>query len=429
MSKRDEFITVIRTLKAASPTITDKQRIGLLQQATQNYGLSAQEATEILKDLDLVVGEEINYFDVLGFSIEEIQSLNENAIVNLVEAAHKKRYSASLRAGGRIRSDGKTEEQWRTLLNQARDALIDAKRRREHINALEHDEADIPVVENVDTIFKSPDIPETTIQELSHNGVTSDVDMVFIPAGEFQMGSRDEKASDSEKPIHTVYVDAFYMDKYLVTNEQYKAFLDENPQWRKPQLFKDRIPTAYHDGAYLNHWDRTGYPKGEIYHPVTKVGWYAAMAYAQWIGKRLPTEAEWEKAARGGLEGKQYPWGNTVNLNEANYAHNARGTTPVGRYPANGYGLHDMSGNVWEWCLDAYDTDFYLNSPRRNPFSGTNSLEWVTDNFRSIQSSRVLRGGSWLMDPQGIRVAYRFSGSPSDTHSAFGFRCVKPVTP
>lgn len=432
MPKREEFITFINTLKTVSPTITDEQRIGLLRQARQQYGLTVDEATEILKASGLVVGEGINYFEVLGLSIAEIQHQSETGITHLVETAHKKRYSASLRAGARLRPDGKTEEQWRMLLNEARDTLIDSERRREHINALEHDEADISVEENADTIFKPADIPETTIQELSHNGVTSDVeapvDMVFIPAGEFQMGSRDEKASDSEKPVHTVYVDAFYMDTYLVTNEQYKAFLDENPQWCKPQLFKDRISTAYHDGAYLRHWHKTDYPKGEIYHPVTQVGWYAAMAYAQWIGKRLPTEAEWEKAARGGLEGKQYPWGDTVDLSNANYFYNARGTTPVGRYPANGYGLHDMSGNVWEWCLDAYDADFYLNSPHRNPFSGTNTPEWVTANFRSIQSARVLRGGSWLMDPQGIRVAYRFSGSPSDTYSAFGFRCVKPVT-
>ena len=433
MSKREEFITFINTLKTVSPTITDEQRIGLLRQAGQQYGLTVDEATEILKASGLVVGEGINYFEVLGLSITEIQNQSETGITHLVEAAHQKRYSASLRAGARLRPDGKTEEQWRMLLNEARDTLIDSERRREHINALEHDETDILVKENADSIFKSTDIPETTIQELSHDGVTSDVDapvdMVFIPAGEFQMGSRDEKASDSEKPVHTVYVDAFYMDKYLVTNEQYKAFLDENPQWCKPQLFKDRIPTEYHDGAYLRHWHKTDYPKGEIYHPVTQVGWYAAMAYAQWIGKRLPTEAEWEKAARGGLEGKQYPWGDTADLSNANYFYNARGTTPVGRYPANGYGLHDMSGNVWEWCLDAYDADFYLNSPRRNPFSGTNTPEWVTDNFRSIQSARVLRGGSWLMDPQGIRVAYRFRGSPSDTYSAFGFRCVIPINP
>ena len=433
MSKRDEFVTIIRTLSAASPTITDKQRIGLLQQATQNYGLSAQEAAEILKNLNLVVGEEVNYFDVLGFSIEEIESLNEDAIVNLVDAAHKKSYRASLSAGGRIRPDGRTEEQWRVLLNQARDTLKDSHRRNEHIATLHHNENDISLETNVDPIFKAADHPETTIQEFNPQGVTNDVntfvDMVFIPAGEFLMGGSDEKANDNEKPTHTVYVDAFYIDKYPVTNEQYKAFLDANPQWRKPQLFKNYISTDYHDGAYLRDWDKTDYPNGEDKHPVTKVGWYAAMAYAQWVGKRLPTEAEWEKAARGGLKGKKYPWGDSVDLSKANYFYNVGGTAPVGRYPANGYNLHDMSGNVWEWCLDAYDANFYAISPRRNPFADANPMEWVINNFRSVQSSRVLRGGSWLMDSQGVRVAYRFRGSPTDTYSAFGFRCMKPAPP
>ena len=429
MSKHEEFITFINALKAVSPTITDEQRIGLLRQAGQQYSLTIDEATEILKASGLVVGEGINYFEILGLSIAEIQNQSEADIATRVEAAHKRHYSTSLRAGARLRPDGKTEEQWRALLNQARDTLKDSDRRNEHIATLHHNENGTPLEANVDLISKPPANLETTIQELSHQSITSDVDMVLIPAGEFQMGSSDEKSNDSEKPVHTVYVDAFYMDKYPVTNEQYKAFLDENPQWRKPQLFKNYIPTDYHDGAYLRDWYRTNYPTGKADHPVTKVGWYAAMAYAQWVGKRLPTEAEWEKAARGGLERRTYPWGNSVDLSQANYLHNVGGTTPVGRYPANGYGLHDVSGNVWEWCIDAYDANFYLNSPRRNPFSDVNTLEWVTKNFRSIQSPRVLRGGSWLMDPQGVRVAYRFMGNPLDTHSAFGFRCVKLASP
>ncbi len=429
MSKHEEFITFINALKAVSPTITDEQRIGLLRQAGQQYSLTIDEATEILKASGLVVGADMNYFEMLGLSIAEIQSQSEADIATRVEAAHKKRYSASLRAGARIRPDGRTEEQWRHILNQARDTLKDSHRRNEHIATLHHNENGTPLEVNVDLISKPPANLETTIQESSHQSITSDVDMVLIPAGEFRMGSSDEKANDSEKPVHVVYVDAFYMDKYPVTNEQYKAFLDENPQWRKPQLFKNYIPTDYHDGAYLRDWYRTNYPTGKADHPVTKVGWYAAMAYAQWVGKRLPTEAEWEKAARGGLERKPYPWGNSVDLSQANYLHNVGGTTPVGRYPANGYGLYDVSGNVWEWCIDAYDANFYLNSPRRNPFSDVNTLEWVTKNFRSIQSPRVLRGGSWLMDPQGVRVAYRFMGNPLDTHSAFGFRCVKLASP
>lgn len=133
MSKRDKFIEALRS---SSLIITDTQRIKLLQQAVQDYGLSMDEASEILNDLGLVVGEDVNYFEVLGLSIEEIRNLDEHTIKTLVEAAHKEHYRASLQAGGRVRADGKTEEQWRNILNQARDTLKDSQKRREYLNIL-----------------------------------------------------------------------------------------------------------------------------------------------------------------------------------------------------------------------------------------------------------------------------------------------------
>ena len=129
--------------------------------------------------------------------------------------------------------------------------------------------------------------------------------MALIPAGEFQMGSSEHERNENEHPFHTVYIDALYMDVYEVTNAAYKAFVDANPQWRK-----ERIYQGYAEG-YLTHWRDNNYPEGEGDHPVIFVSWHAAMAYAKWMGKRLPTEAEWEKAARGGLERQQFPWGNT----------------------------------------------------------------------------------------------------------------------
>ena len=225
--------------------------------------------------------------------------------------------------------------------------------------------------------------------------------MVLIPAGEFQMGSNNGR--DDEKPVHTVYVDAFYMDKYEVTVGQYKTFVrstgHRSPDWRGVAKYS---PT-----------DR---------HPMTYVRWYDAMAYAKWVGKRLPTEAEWEYAARGGLVGKRYPRGNTRN------ASNVGKTSPVGSYVANGYGLYDMAGNVWEWCLDAYDENFYKNSPRKNPLSGANSIQWLLDNYTGINiSHRVVRGGSWLTPDTFRRVAYRGSDTPANWHSGLGFRCVRAV--
>ena len=272
-------------------------------------------------------------------------------------------------------------------------------------------------------------------------------EMVLIPAGEFQMGSDDSEADDDEKPVHTVYVDAFYMDTYEVTNAQFKAFVDANPQWQK-----DRIDAKFHDGPYLYEWNGNDYLAGEANHPVTGVSWYAAMAYAQWVGKRLPTEAEWEKAARGGLVGKKYPWGNVApngtqcnfadkNLSEhweENWGENWSDENaddgyfflaPIGSYPPNGYGLYDMTGNVWEWCLDGYDAGFYARSPRQNPLAGEMTLTEVIVNYKNVENLRVLRGGSWSGAARHLRVANRIGVTPTFTFDGGGFRCARAVTP
>ena len=249
------------------------------------------------------------------------------------------------------------------------------------------------------------------------------LDMMFIPAGEFEMGSNDKDAEDDEKPRHTVYLDAFHIDRYEVTNAQYKKFVEANPEWQK-----DRIPKKYHDGDYLKHWNGNNYPKGKNDHPVVYVSWYAAMAYAEWSGKRLPTEAEWEKAARGDRFGREYAWGDSLDPDKANYGENIGDTTPVGTYDMNGYGLYDMTGNVWEWCLDEYDADFYAISPGHNPLVG-GTVDNILSDFTNVKSARVLRSGSWASNAKFVRVSDRTRFTPRITNNARGFRCVKPVTP
>ena len=246
--------------------------------------------------------------------------------------------------------------------------------------------------------------------------------MVLIPAGEFLMGSGDVDAPDNEGPVHTVYVDAFYIDKYEITNAQYKQFIDVNPQWQK-----DRIDRALHDGTYLALWNGNDYPTGRANYPVVYVSWYAAIAYAEWAGKRLPTEAEWEKAARGGLISKTYAWGEGLDDSKANYRFNAKDITPVGSYPANGYGLYDVAGNVWEWCIDAYHADFYARSPHKNPLCGAISTDWVMANFTNIKTNRVVRGGSWLSYPAALPVSFRSGDNPINTNDTIGLRCVRAV--
>lgn len=218
------------------------------------------------------------------------------------------------------------------------------------------------------------------------------------------MGSIDEYIAKT--PLHKVFVDAFYMDKYEVTVARYQQFLKENPV--EPNFFVFTIPT----------------PK----HPVAFVSWDDANAYATWAGKRLPTEAEWEYAARGGntgLGGKpiyKYPWGNDISHNQANYAGTEERdqwnetSSPVGSFPANGYGLYDMAGNLWEWCADWYDDNYYANSPERNP-KGPSQGKY-----------RVMRGGSFnniYLDY--LRCAYRTGRNPTTQFYTIGFRCVQDV--
>ena len=248
--------------------------------------------------------------------------------------------------------------------------------------------------------------------------------MVRIPAGEFQMGDND--SHDNEGPVHTVYIDAFYIDQYEVTNAQYKAFVDANPEWRKTH-----INERFHSGKYLDLWDdENTYPEWAADHPVTYVSWYAAMAYAEWAGKRLPTEAEWEKAARGGLTGKVYPWGDAIDAGKANHDLNFGGTLPVGMYAANAYELYDIIGNVWEWCLDEYDPGFYRNSRRRNPVADTerDSIRDIIAKMENTKTPRTFRGGSWSTHPIDVRVSLRAGGPPECAIRGVGFRCVRDAS-
>ncbi len=247
--------------------------------------------------------------------------------------------------------------------------------------------------------------------------------MVIIPEGEYLMGSTDEESDNDEQPEHIVYIDAFFIDETEVTNAEFKEFILANPQWQKNQ-----IDERFTDDDYLNDWDRNNFPDDEDDHPVRYVSWYAAMAYAKWVGKRLPTEAEWEKAARGGLNGRKYPWGDLISERKSNYGRNIGHTTPVRKYTPNDYGVYDMAGNVWEWCLDEYQSNFYGNSPRENPVAGADSIEEIVNDFENIVEDRNLRGSGWNGNPAWLRAANRYGDSPTYAGiGALGFRCAKDI--
>ncbi len=256
---------------------------------------------------------------------------------------------------------------------------------------------------------------------ISSPRINNNLRMVLIPAGEFRMGSSatDQNAFRDERPEHSVYLDAFYIDIYEVTNSEYKKFIDSHQNWRK-----DLILRKYHDGKYLHHWNGNNYPIGKGNHPIVYVSWYAAMAYANWKGKRLPTEAEWEKAARGRMNNQSI---NLPQTSDVNYNFLVGSTTAVGKYASNPYGLYDLYGNVSEYCLDDYNGSFYTISPELNPISG-GSINSIVKNYRNIVTGRVVRGGSWASSKNGIRVTFRIvTNSPDCTSPTIGFRCVKPV--
>ncbi|MDF0665087.1 MAG: SUMF1/EgtB/PvdO family nonheme iron enzyme [Nitrospira sp.] len=228
--------------------------------------------------------------------------------------------------------------------------------------------------------------------------------MVLIPAGEFWMGSPDSEGRKDEHPRHQIYLDGFYMDKFEVTVARYTEFVRA----------KNRPKPGYWDQVDSSkHWNL----------PVVGVNWDDAKAYCEWAGKRLPTEAEWEKAARG-TDGRTYSWGNegpTARL--ANFAKGLttraykEGLAPVDSYEAGNspYGLHHMAGNVWEWTADWYDETYYIKSPARNPTGPASGL------------FRVVRGGSWSYEPDVLRSAYRHKDLPTSRSDSIGFRCAQDV--
>lgn len=316
---------------------------------------------------------------------------------------------------------------------------------------------------------------EEAALHLNHEG------MVFINGGTYMMGADNKQASPDEYPKHEVSVDGFWMDVTEVTNAQFEKFVaasgykttaEQKPDWEelKKQLppgtekpADDQLVPASLVFHAPNHavkltdysmwwewkqgadWKHPQGPssdiKGKEYYPVVHISWYDAQAYCKWAGKRLPTEAEWEWAARGGLQNKIYPWGDEpvdagkpkANSWQGNFPvlNTLRDkyyrTSPVKSFAPNGYGLFDMAGNVWEWCADYYHSDYYKEVKNDKGITNPRGPSASFDPDEPYAMKRVLRGGSFLCNDtycSGYRVARRMKSTEDTSMEHTGFRCV-----
>jgi gamma-glutamyl hercynylcysteine S-oxide synthase len=239
--------------------------------------------------------------------------------------------------------------------------------------------------------------------------------MVQIPAGAFLMGTNSERADPQDKPQHKVQLPAYWMDKYLVTNAQYARFVAQTGH---------RPPSSWKDGKI---------PKGEEMHPVTMVNWYDAQAYAKWAGKRLPTEEEWEKAARG-TDGRRWPWGDKMESGRLNTYYNVGSATDVNAYPtgASPYGVLDMAGNVEEWTDDDFAPYPGGNAPMELFQGKVPMLTSEKDKQMKVVDMvpvnakgkyKTLRGGSWKGDPFSTSTYHRTPDWANYASDFYGFRC------
>jgi formylglycine-generating enzyme required for sulfatase activity len=236
--------------------------------------------------------------------------------------------------------------------------------------------------------------------------------MARVPAGGALRGKTPGGKKEDASPRRRIYLSAFEIDKFEVTNRAYARFLRATGRKAPSEDDADRGGAGW--GRFV--WRGSKVPPGASDIPVTLIAWFDAEAYCVWVGKRLPTEAEWEKAARG-AGGRIFPWGDSAPPGAANFGKHHKGPLPGGSFPLDKspYGVMDMAGNVSEWVGDYYLASYYARAPERNPPGPRRG------------SLRVVRGGYWASPEKNIRADRRWKGEPSMAHGGVGFRCARPA--
>ena len=250
-------------------------------------------------------------------------------------------------------------------------------------------------------------------------------DLARIPAGDFLMGAAD--AEEDERPVHRVYVSEFFIGRFPVTHDEYARFVRATGYPAPAIRGLPLVAAGGRDGLFKELaapyvWNHNEPPAGHGSHPIVLVRYDDALAYCRWLTEvagrafRLPTEAEWEKAARAGADGWRYPWGDDIDESRCHFlgdpaGKRQRGTRPTGTYPPNAYGLYDVAGNVWEWVSDWYSPEYYGSGEARDPRGPASG------------NMRIVRGGSWVnADVAMLRCAYRHKVPPDTYAYSVGFR-------
>ncbi|MEZ5007407.1 MAG: formylglycine-generating enzyme family protein [Chitinophagales bacterium] len=308
-------------------------------------------------------------------------------------------------------------------------------------------------------------IVDSNVIEILESKAMDHSNMILIPAGTFLMGSDNEWSRADEKPVHQVYVDSFWMDETEVTNAQFKKFVDatgytttaerpfevEGVSYAPGSLVFNEANTEFNPMKWWKYQEKADWkhpfgPSSSIDdimdHPVVHISFEDARKYAKWAGKRLPTEAEWEYAAGNGSEEAIYPWGNDlVNSSKANYWQGKfpykneqkdgfAFTAPVKSFAPNSFGLYDMAGNVWEWCSDSYDFNYYNSLERNEVVINPMGSKISYDPDEPGVLKRVIKGGSFLCNDSycsGYRVSAKMKTSEETSLQHLGFRCVKSI--
>lgn len=406
---KDEIGYAIDAGKQILPVVIKNCKVPFRLRRFQYVDFSAESYEQSLVKIKYLLGHQRDLLSVQNNTNEE--GKKEALLSSNIFAANEKPATGTGSVSVETFIAMKSERKWKTsvLITIACVVVISItlllRTRLVATEAIPVSEVEVTALTQASTFISPSETPTSQLSTptpfpeeiIDANGIS----MRLVLASEFTMGN--ENGSPDERPTHKVYLGTYYIDKYEVTNAAYKRCVDIG-KCDPPKQVNSYTRDSYYGNSQFDNY------------PVIYVDWSMAKNYCEWRGTSLPTEAQWEKAARG-IDGRTYPWGEDINCDKLNYDGCNGDTTIVGGYldGVSPYGLYDMAGNVWEWMEDWYSEPYYLNSPSEDPLGPESG------------QSRVLRGGAWGSGENLMRASLRGSYAPDSPNVDIGFRCARSV--